>query len=68
MVSMVKQIIETEESRNETIQTLINLLESTIIDDGIQGLSEPKYTSVWSEEQQEVIKSILLRLIKTIKP
>ena len=65
---MVKQIIETEESRNETIQTLINLLESSIIDDGIQGLSEPKYTSAWSEEQQEVIKSILLKLIKTIKP
>ena len=66
MDKIIKQTITTNESTttSEKISVLVSTLESQIIDEGVPGLNESKFTSSWSEEEQHQIKQKILGLIK----
>ena len=66
MDKIIKQTITTNESTttSEKISVLISALESQIIYEGQIGISEPRFESSWSEDEQQIIRSKILGLIK----
>jgi len=66
MDKIIEQTIKTTEqtSASEKISVLISLIESQIIDDGIPGLNEARYKSVWDDREIEIIKEKLLGIVK----
>jgi len=65
---MTKQTITTEEqiTTGEKIGIIITALESQIIDEGIQGLNEPRFKSTWDEIDQSILKNKILALINQL--
>ena len=66
MVSMVKQVIETETSNTELLMTLKDLIEAQVIKEGTLGLQESSYTSAWDEEELDTIKAKTFEIISRL--